>query len=837
MADVAILAPDGTPGSIPEENLKAAIAAGGKLAPTPEAPGLVPPEAHEPVAPGVDPSSAAKGFVAPVLLKDKATGEARPVDPNDVPKLLAAGSHEVANPDQPVQVVSPDGTLGEVPGGNLAEALKAGGRLPTDADLEGAGIRQQAKQDFGAGTTAALGLGGALQPLVDAVARRTGVITPEQQQQIEQVRDTAEEEHPAAYWAGRVPGEVATAIGTGDVAEGISGAAKLTGLAKVATEGAAYAIEPVATAIVNKDPAGAAEALALGVAGNIGLHAVFSLGAKAAGAVAERAASKVGEVASAEERRVAENTVLKAYGVPAAKREAAREMLPALHDAVGITSEDTEKTALQKLTKLEESGPRIGKAIEALDKADTKGELIFNAMAKSSDELKAVTARLVGEEADQSASALKPIIRQINEIAAKPEVGFTDTQGLKRFIGEQTNFGDNKLANRVRQEAYDVVRKNIMEAENAAAEKVGGSDVLEGLKADRATYTLHKFFGDFAERQASKEVDSGPHAFHLARHGLAAMAGHLIGLPAPVSVALSVGEVAARKALKGRVFGNAVKAVSGSTTPNTSLALDAIKALDSRVATGAKDLLSSLTSREVATHAAAIDPIGKLLPGGGLGQTHAQQVRALRTAVNQHQDNPAGVSDHLANLTAPLHDEGLAPVADAYTQHQLRLMKVIQSVLPADPKMAMPHPFAAEVKSDDIAPEVKARYERALTIATDPDRLNALVKSNTISQLDVAIAAATNPSTLQKMRDALVNEALKSKPDLSYQQRLSLSIMMGQNLDQSTAQLPVLQGAFTAPPPSGSVGKPPAKADELKGGTEMAEAFLPNSAKGIVSGR
>ena len=60
---------------------------------------------------------------------------------------------------------------------------------------------------------------------------------------------------------------------------------------------------------------------------------------------------------------------------------------------------------------------------------------------------------------------------------------------------------------------------------------------------------------------------------------------------------------------------------------------------------------------------------------------------------------------------------------------------------------------------------------------------------------------------------------------------------MGTYIDESTKQLPVLQGAFNAPPPSGTNGTPrPIKTDE-KAMDKMESAYLPDSAKGIVSAK
>ena len=837
MPRVDVTAPDGTPGTLDASEVQEATAHGYKVA-TP-APAIGPSaeslrtKPEELTAPNVE--TASKGLELPVMLRDKATGEVAPVEPFKVAELLASGSHDVADPAAKIQVVSPDGELGTVDAGELRDSLTKGGfHLPSSGELEHEGIASQAKEGLGAGTAALLGLGAPMQGLVEAVGQKTGLL-PEDLSGAHQAAEVAEQEHPGAYWTSRVAGELAGAYALGGLGEGASGLAGAKGLGKIAIEGAVYSAPEVMKGLVEKDPAAAAEALALGVGGNIGLHAVFSMGSKVLGRLAEPTASAA---ASGEELRIAENTAMKGLGVPVAKREAARPMLKELMDEAGIAAGDSKKVAIQKIQSLEDSGPRVGAAMKALDRAEGKSEIISRALSKTNQELATISAKALEVGDEQTVNALKAIEKRVSVLSRKPDVGFDHTQDLKSWVGGQARFGaDNSVELAAKRDAYTIVRNNLMEAENQAAEKVGGSGVLEGLKADRFTYKLHKFFGDYAEREGSKEVTEA-HSFHLARHGFAAMAGHFIGLPAPISVALSVGEQALRKRINGNVFGNAVKAIKGSTTPNTSLALDSMKALDDHIGTQVKGLFSALVSREAAKHTDVLDDtISHLLPNRGSGQSHDTQVKVLRRAAAQYKTDPGGVADHLAEVVAPLRQEGLDKVADAYTEHQLRLMKVIDSVLPADPELAQAHPFASSVIKEDISPAARAQYTRDLQIATDPTKLLGLVKANAISMRDVAIAAASNPSALAKMRTALVDDAMSRKPDLTYQHRISMAILMGTYLDESTRQLPVLQSAFSAPMPTGTTGTPkPIKTDD-KRMDEQASAFLPDSAKGIVSAR
>ena len=850
MPDVEVHAPDGTLGTVPQEDLKAALAQGYTL---PHATVTQAPVGASPVSaegmrttpeelpePDVGEKPASAGFSIPVMLRNRETGKAEPVEPSQVPQALLAGTHEVADPKADVQVTASDGTLGTVPGEDLAEALKSGDfHLPTDKELADAGIRTAAKENLGAGTAALLGLGAPMQGVVEAAGKRLGLL-PEDLSGAHTAEETVKEEHPAAYWGSRVAGELAGAYALGGAGEGASASLKLSGYAKAAVEGAIYSAPEVAEHILDKDPAGAAEALAFGVAGNVGLHGVFS-------AVGKLRAPKVVEAlagdAREEEVRVAENTVGKAFGVPPAQVAKLRQHIEPLIDAAGITEKDSASSALKKIRDLGESGPKIGKAITALNEAESKSTVITEALSKANTELRELVEKTAegGGMRRQTEGALKDITDELSAVARKPDLSFDDTQTLKRFVGEQTNFTDNKLVNSVRRDAYSIVRKNIMDAENAAADEIGGSAVVEGLKADRASYALDMMFGKFAERAEAKDVMESPLGHtHLRRHGVFGMLAHAVfgHVAAPIAVGLSVGELALRAGLKKNTFGKAVRAIKGSAAPNTSLALDAVKAMDDHVSTQVKNLFSALATRAVVSQTDAVSgTIAKLLPNSGSGQSHATQIRVLKRAAAQYRENPGGVADHLAEMTAPMRQEGMGKVADAYTEHQLRLMKVIDAILPEDPAMTKAHPFAAQVAPEDISPATKSRVDRLATIATDPTALLGLVKSNSISPTDVAIAAATNPSALAKLRSALVNEAMERKPDLTYQHRISMAIMMGTYMDESSRQLPVLQGAFAAPMPSGTTDTPkPIKTDDKKM-DEQASAFLPDSAKGVVSAR
>lgn len=819
--------------------------------------------------------------------------------------LAAQAESPAARPELPqeetmVPMVGPDGTKGLIPESKAAEAIAAG--------FKRSGLAESPKEDTG--------LASVLAPLREATLGRLGQTDPNAVEQTPEARapavatpgaagavqaaiggafaqgpeqlrqqEATEAAHPTASTVGDVLQFGLGAGPLGAASSAVTKAAKLTGLAKTVVEGAIWGTPTAAEKLINGDPAAAAEALAFSVAGNVGLHAVFSAGSRllapAAKLGVEEASKIIGDVVG--QKGEAINAL-------------ADHMAPLMKD-VGLAENETRAGFIKKINAAVDADKTVGKAYEAIGKAPLAGEELQGALRKSVEDLQA----LPGAEE----SGVKKIADKLGELDRKKDLTWRDARDLKKWLRELPEEAEAAVAkeaprvartgaeiaeylkahpdipagealqnpgkfpdvfskpgealgqeaqasSRAIADAKDIVHANLMTAQNALVEQLGpkaGAAVVEGLKREGAVYAAEKIMGSLEKIPSAKggSIFSDVHLLGY-RHNPILMAAHLFGGHLGITVPFHAGVLAfkvARQAVKNageaRQFGEALRVLRGSSAPNTSMALDALKALDTRMGASAKGLLASLTAREAFKHADAVNTsIGRFLPNGGSGQSRASQVEVLRRAASLHMDDPGAVADHLGTLTAPLHHEGLSPVADAYTQHQLRLMKVIQSVLPQDPKLSSPHPFASDVKSEEISPAIKARYERTLTIASDPERLVGFVKANTITPTDVAVAAATNPASLQKLRQALVEEAIKTKPDLSYQQRLSMSVLMGEDLDAATkATVATLQSSYGQPAnaPVGPRQGVQNKGMNAKGQDNFLESSLTTSQRSIVGER
>jgi hypothetical protein len=825
-----------------------------------------------------------------------ATPEASPppatpaADPADTGASAASGA--VAPDVQDVPLIGEDGKLYDAPDDKVSEAIATGKfRVSTLEERQAAqGEAARAAEVERAGGT---GLKPYVGGTVDAALTGIGVhnpafgiaeaaSSPGFQEAAEKAKEQISEEHPIAYGTGAVGGEVGSALLGGEAASAVTKGAGLTGLAKAATEGAVYSAEPIAKAIINKDPAGSAEALALGVGLNVALHGAFGAIEKLPGAAADLTRGAQGAIrakfAPELSQEEAENLIGKrVLGLTPAKIAAAREEIAPALKAAGVTADDVaEGKALAKVQKLEESGPAIGKAIKSLDTFEGKAPILEEHLANAQRDLRALlppevlekeaaeaslkagklalkeaassserlAARGVVSEAEgrleavgklpplaeQASKALQPILDQIDAAASKGT--FAETQALKKFIGGQTNFAaDNGFANQLRKRAYGIVAENVSRAEDAAAQELGGADVIEGLRQQRGAYALHKLFGDAADRLAARQAPE--ELTHLlggpstgSGHMLPHFVLHAFGLPSAVNAALAVTgipQLVKSYVTKQQLRGAAAKLLNESTAPVTNTVTHALERQKLELSDAVKGFFGSLGTREVEK---PLDTSGGLrgFVEEANGRSHSQQLASLQRLVTQAQVDPAVAAAHIDKAVEPLRREGLHEVAQAYTDHQLRLLKVLQAILPNDPNaIAKAHPFAAKVSDEEIALATKARYQRALTIAADPSALLHLVKNNQITQGDVAIAAAVNPSTLQKLRDEVINEGLKAKPDLTYQQRLSMGILLGQHIDQSTEQIPELQSVYAAA--AGASGPAPAhKSGKLSAGSSKSLA-------------
>lgn len=276
-----------------------------------------------------------------------------------------------------------------------------------------------------------------------------------------------------------------------------------------------------------------------------------------------------------------------------------------------------------------------------------------------------------------------------------------------------------------------------------------------------------------------------------------------------------------------------IQAIQNSATPMSDLAAQAILSHNDNIANGASQMFSHLDNEEKISHQQVIgDPISDWVPDSK-GMTQEKKLKAMQNAIVQPE---AMVANKLGDLTESLQKEGLPGVAQAYSDHQSNLYKVLGAITPPDSESEnLNNPWLAQQKQGTSEAQMTS-YQRSLAVLADPTKLYDLVKSNTLMPKDVALVAAAHPETLQKMREATVQSVMDDKPNLSLQHRLSLGYLMGQPIDPSMSIIPQLQAVFPAPRPAIMPGKRTAKGSTdtaKKQDTDIADGTLTTSQKAL----
>ena len=550
------------------------------------------------------------------------------------------------------------------------------------------------------------------------------------------------------------------------------------------------------------------------------------------------------QVAKDEELTIAGNTFGKAIGMTPTKIANLREEFPELIRGAGITENDTVDSGIKKIIELQNSGKRIGDAVKQLDRFDeeTVSNTISDALKKAkadimekltggglikdeeTGKIKLLGNILVGPEADDYGKAISPAFEQLKALLEKedPLTFGTDAQGLKKYIRDSINWSDGTpYTNGAKREVYSIIRGHLENAENQIAEAISkkngsvGATIAQGLKQDRALYTLSQIFGDAAERADTRETLKTPLQKFVGwlpdigrSYGIGGMFAHMIGGNVGLGVygTFALAQRLVNLVQKKGLFGRSVKTIlEKSAKPATDLAAEATAKANEHINNSVKSFLKDLYSDSKKQSKAVITrgAIAAMLPNNGAGLSSTQQIDAHRDQITKLLTDPNYASQYWEThaVASKLQHENLPQVSMAYQEHQMRLAKVIQAVIGSEGiKEVAPHPFATDVVPSEISEATRFRIENALKIANDPTTLLEKVKSNNISKADMAIAAATNPLMLNKLQMALMEEQNKSGKDrnLSYQQRLSLGILLGTNLDRATEPVSIqaIQAAF-----------------------------------------
>ncbi len=605
-------------------------------------------------------------------------------------------------------------------------------------------------------------------------------------------------------------------------------------IAKEGAAGVAYsAPRALAEGVINKDPKAAVEHLGVG----LGVGLTFGLGRFGLGQLAEKltsggvgaidAAGNATSLPSVGEKMLADQAGLK-IGQQA-------DMPPTMiNDLVeaGVFKGTKKEIAENILNLAQENGPKIGGVMKSLDKgllgamekeAPGLGEVHGFNFNKAAAEISALGHGFSGP---LEKNLGKIVEDSANQVLAKGEqfankegsLPFEKAQELKVFLNNEAKWDTlGKAAvptaeNNLRQQIATIAKTELENAADRVATASGDAKLISEWGTAKNLYKYSKQLESLADKTLnSKGTSYLPDIIGLHSIG-AGMVGHAIA-PGVGGLAAGFATNYAKKILANayKEYGKTQMGLwlmkrAASDDFASYLLVDASAAGKARI-NQIPEQLKNLTIQGTIA-ATTHDPIKKILGEEASGLSKEQQFNKLSSCITQSQADPAGTRERLDRAFAPIAEKHLA-IADGLKEDSLKKMEYIYNILPKNPDANKP--FVRNEKWKPTKIQLND-FNKQLAVADDPFHVISELKAGTLTSKQVATLSYLNPEILQAMRDEVAKIAYSGKaPDLTYQQKLQVSLLMGQSMVKSLDYIQPAQAAYQGfgPVDPGAAGPPP----------------------------
>lgn len=679
-----------------------------------------------------------------------------------------------------------------------------------------------------------LGLGG---PAIDS-GRRHSMMNPNMNNRFvldDVVEKRIEQLYSKELAAGNLTTGVLTAFGGGEIgaigelalgakaargAEALAGAGTARGVLAGEVARAATIATPqiLANYAINQDPQKAVESY--GIVGGLGM--LFG-GGRLAGKALQGIESLAPKVEGGAEKLSGTEGLLAKLD-PEVDKALRSSFLEA-----GIKEESTAAKVQETLQNLSE-GKNFRSVIGKID------PFLEKEMSASSIENMITT---MGQKAIQADEKVAPAVAQLSKNLEKlaDNNGNISLNNLQKFIagtGEHISWGPkgdstiNELRKSVQQEAMT----QFVGIADVAAAKAGAKVASEWSSAKAVSSIakqLHLSINEGGSTQAFSPAFKLIKTFlgHKAGAILAGAAHGLgpIGSMAGAAIGHKITDLldhsAANPENPSKIINWLYNKAQSPAAPSY-LILDAIHAVGQHIEK-VPDFIKGLATKGavggVNNFATKDSPIKQILGTSANGLSKDQQFMKLSNQISMMAGNQQIKEHHLNSITAPFAKDHPG-LAEQMKQDYDNKIQYLHQILPKNPNP--PKPF---VKEDNWKPSKTDldNFETQLKVAQNPFVLLDKLKEGKITPKEVATASMLNPQILNHIRDQINTQAYSGKVDLTYQQKLNMSVLMGTSMHASLDNVQALQSVYgpsaasTQPvPPGASGGKPGKGGSHLK---------------------
>jgi hypothetical protein len=187
-------------------------------------------------------------------------------------------------------------------------------------------------------------------------------------------------------------------------------------------------------------------------------------------------------------------------------------------------------------------------------------------------------------------------------------------------------------------------------------------------------------------------------------------------------------------------------------------------------------------------------------------QSKNEDIKKIKKKAEYFVSNPEALINEVANHTAIFAKTGAPQTANAMSQKLADTVGYIQSITPKPLVPQNPLMPQAEFKPSDAQ---MATFERQLAVILHPTSVIKDLGTGMLTHDQVQTLATVYPMIYKSMQNRVMSHLVNKRPQLPYQSRLKLSMLLGFNIDGSIqpAFVSSLQDNFLpvqAPPNSGA---------------------------------
>lgn len=565
--------------------------------------------------------------------------------------------------------------------------------------------------------------------------------------------------------------------------------------------------EAIAQLNIDRDPKLAAETLALGAGLNVGLN-IFGKALTTPLRGFEAGAEKL--------RPLAVDAALKEAG-------ATDEVLTRLGNA------EQREIFLKNLVKAGADEANSVNKMESVLNKMKNGEGLIPTLEKLDPYLAKETNLATNMKTDlakmiDDVGVLKPEVKDVGNALYNQLDKMTDKEGrisladFQKFIqsaGEGIKVG--------KEDAVDAFRAGVQE--NAINKLLTTGD-LAASKADgkiAALWTNQKASAELAKTMHTNLVGSGLNdafnpTFKFLKKLVTSKAAHIVtgamGLHGGIG-GFAISQLAHKGVEKGfdmlehylansdTKLGKLLSSKMQSPAAASYLALDAIHSTTKKIQ-DIPEFIKQIGTKTGARFSSDESPIKLILGAQANGLSKEQQFNKLSSHISMMAGNPELRQQHLQEITIPLSVSHPNLAQQVIADYENKIQYLSQ-ILPKD--SSPPKPFTKKEGWKPSKAELDD-FEAQLRVAHNPFTLLDRMKEGKVTPKEVATASVLNPTILAHIREEMAKIAFSGKVDMTYQQKLNASTLMGEAMHQSLNNVQALQGVYGGAPPE-SMPVPP----------------------------